>query len=209
MEAGHPMVSSRQVWRIIATTLTPANPDDRIAQLLADGDPSAIELLYDRYGRLAYTLAFRVLGDPGAAEDVVQDAFLSVWRRRESFDAERGSIKTWMAAIVHHRALDRLRGRSGRSRRDLPLETAGAGEATDDSFDAVAEGLERDQVRRALASLSPDQRSAIELAYYGGLSQSEISERLGIPLGTVKGRTRQALRRLREVLTAQGMEWAM
>ena len=203
------MVSLSRPWRIIAITLMAANPDDRIAELLRRSDPAAIELLYDRYSRLAYTLAFRVLADAGAAEDVVQDAFLSVWRRRDSFDADRGSLKTWVAAIVHHRALDRLRGRSGRSRRDLPLDIAAAGESTDDSFDAVAEGLERDQVRRALASLSPDQRSAIELAYYGGLSQTEISERLGIPLGTVKGRTRQALRRLREVLTAGGMEWAM
>ena len=203
------MVSLAERWRIIAVALMPANPDERIAQLLSAGDPAAMELLYDRYGRLAFTLAFRVLGESGVAEDVVQESFLSIWRRRDSFDIRRGSVKTWLAAIVHHRALDKLRGRSGRSRQDVPLEGASLGETGDESFDAVAEGLERDQVRQALATLSEDQRRTIELAYYGGLSQSEISERLGIPLGTVKGRTRQALHRLREVLTASGMEWAV
>jgi RNA polymerase sigma-70 factor (ECF subfamily) len=186
-----------------------ADADDRIVELLRRCDPAAVEQIYDRYGRLAFTLAFRVLNDSAAAEDVVQDAFLSVWRRAQSFDRSRGTLRAWLAAIVHHRALDRLRGRSGHSRRDLPLETAAADAATADSFEAVAEGLQREEVRRALATLSADQRQTIELAYYGGLSQSEISAQLGIPLGTVKGRTRQALRHLRATLMAGGVEWAV
>jgi len=198
------------IWERLRVSVEPASIDDRIADLLNRRDPGAIELLYDRYGRLAYSLAFRVLNDAGAAEDVVQEAFLAVWRRADSFDRERGGVRTWMASIVHHRALDRLRGRSGRNRSELPLEALPAHRSTSaDSWEQVAENLERDEIRRALDALSPDQRETIELAYFGGFSQSEISTRLGVPLGTVKGRTRLALRRLRTTLAERGVEWAV
>jgi RNA polymerase sigma-70 factor (ECF subfamily) len=166
-------------------------------------------MLYDRYGRLAYTLALRVLGDAGAAEDVVQEAFLSVWRRGSSYRPERGSVRTWLCSIVHHRAIDRLRGRSGRARLDLPLDRAPAGEALSDTWDAVAADLERGQIRHALAELPDEQRRTIELAYYAGYTQSEISALMSVPLGTVKGRTRMALRRLRSSLERQGLEWSV
>ena len=169
--------------------------------LLTRAEPEGIEMLYDRYSGLAYTLAYRVLNDAGAAEDVVQEAFLSIWRRASTYRSDRGSLRTWVCSIVHHRALDRLRGRSGRARQDVALEHAPV-EATSvsDTWDRVAEELQRDEVRAALGNLSMEQRETIELAYFGGYSQTEISDLMRVPLGTVKGRTRLALRKLRGVL---------
>lgn len=179
--------------------------DDRVVTLLAEERPEAMEVLYDRYGGLAYSLAYRVLQDTAAAEDVVQDAFLSIWRRADTYRPERGSLRTWLCSIVHHRALDRLRGRSGRARGDVPLEGAQPTASVPDMWETVSLEIERDHVRSAVGALPADQRQTIELAYYGGYSQSEISDLLGIPLGTVKGRTRAALRRLREVLEGTGL----
>jgi RNA polymerase sigma-70 factor, ECF subfamily len=183
--------------------------DDRMLDLLARAEPEGIEMLYDRYSALAYTLAFRVLNDAGAAEDVVQEAFLSVWRRASTYRSDRGSLRTWVCSIVHHRALDRLRGRAGRARQDLALEHAPI-EVTSvsDTWDQVVEVLEREQLKTALSALSMEQRETIELAYYGGYSQTEISDLMQVPLGTVKGRTRLALRKLRGLLelpVAEGM----
>jgi RNA polymerase sigma-70 factor (ECF subfamily) len=181
--------------------------DEQVVTLLAGGDPQAIEMLYERYGRLAYSLAFRVLGDAAAAEDVVQEAFLSVWRRSSTFEPARGSLRTWLCSIVHHRALDRLRGRSGRARFDLALDHATTETAVSDTWEVVAQALERDQIRTALGDLPAEQRQTIELAYYGGYSQSEISDLMRVPLGTVKGRTRMALRKLRGALETRGVGW--
>jgi RNA polymerase sigma-70 factor, ECF subfamily len=183
--------------------------DDRVVDLLGQGSPEGVEMLYDLYGRLAYTLALRVLGDGATAEDVVQEAFLSIWRRSSSYRPDRGSLRSWVCAIVHHRAIDRLRGRSGRSRQDLSLDTARSEASASDTWQTVVADLERGQVRRALAELPDDQRRTIELAYYGGYSQTEISSVMSVPLGTVKGRTRMALRRLRSALERQGMEWSL
>ena len=179
--------------------------DEQVAALLASSSPEAIEMLYERYGRLAYSLAFRVLNDGHAAEDVVQDAFLSMWRRSTTYQPDRGSLRTWVCAIVHNRALDRLRGRSGRARLDLPLETASTQPAVSDTWEMVSAGLERDHIRGALGDLPAEQRQTIELAYYGGYSQTEISDLMRVPLGTVKGRTRIALRKLRGVLEGEGL----
>lgn len=177
------------------------DPDDRMLDLLARAEPEGVEMLYDRYAGLAYTLAFRVLNDAGTAEDVVQEAFLSIWRRASTYRSDRGSLRTWVCSIVHHRALDRLRGRSGRARSDVALDHA-SGEATSvsDTWDRVAVELERQAVRAALVDLTVEQRETIELAYFGGYSQTEISDLMKVPLGTVKGRTRLALRKLRGIL---------
>jgi len=188
-------------------TVTPS--DQRVVDLLAQASPEGIEMIYDRYGRLAYTLAFRVLGDAGAAEEVVQEAFLAIWRRATSYRPERGSLRTWVCSIVHHRAIDRLRGRSGRARLDLPLDRASVEASLSDTWETVAAELERGHLRRALAGLPDDQRRTLELAYYAGHSQSEISSLMGVPLGTVKGRTRMALRRLRTALEREGLEWSV
>jgi len=191
-----------RIERRVCTVIT---GDDRVLDLLAEERPEAMEALYDRYGGLAYSLAYRVLQDSAAAEDVVQEAFLSIWRRSDSYRPERGSLRTWLCSIVHHRALDRLRGRAGRARTDLPLEGAPSIAGVPDMFETVSLEIERDHVRSALVELPADQRQTIELAYYGGYSQSEISGLLGVPLGTVKGRTRAALRRLRTALEAKGL----
>jgi RNA polymerase sigma-70 factor, ECF subfamily len=184
-----------------------AASDDRMLDLLARGEPEGVEMLYDRYSGLAYTLAFRVLNDAGAAEDVVQEAFLSIWRRASTYRSDRGSLRTWVCSIVHHRALDWLRGRAGRARQDVALEHAPvAVTSVSDTWDRVASDLERDEVGRALTELSVEQRETIELAYFGGYSQAEISELMNVPLGTVKGRTRLALRKLRGVLDVQVAE---
>ncbi len=189
--------------------MTGEGADDRMLALLAAAEPEGVEMLYDRYSALAYTLAYRVLNDAGAAEDVVQEAFLSIWRRASTYRSEKGSLRTWVCSIVHHRALDRLRGRAGRARQDVALEHAPI-EVTSVShtWDQVAQELEREEVGRAMAGLSVEQRETIELAYFGGYSQTEISELMHVPLGTVKGRTRLALRKLRGVLEprmAEGM----
>ncbi len=183
--------------------------DDRMLDLLARAEPEGIEMLYDRYSGLAYTLALRVVNDPGTAEDVVQEAFLSIWRRASTYRSDRGSLRTWVCSIVHHRALDRLRGRSGRARQDVALEHAPvAVTSVSDTWDQVADEIQREEIHKALTDLSVEQRETIELAYFGGYSQTEISDLMQVPLGTVKGRTRLALRKLRgalELTVAEGM----
>jgi RNA polymerase sigma-70 factor (ECF subfamily) len=168
--------------------------------LIARGDVGALEAVYDRYSRVAYSLALRVLRDRGAAEEVVQDAFMSVWRSARSYDPGRGSLYAWLVRTVRNRAIDELRrlevpGRAPHAiRRAAPpelLESLASPEA--------ASGPElRVAVAAALKELPDDQRQVIELAYFEGYSQREISENTGIPLGTVKTRTRLALGKLRE-----------
>jgi RNA polymerase sigma-70 factor (ECF subfamily) len=188
----------------------PANPETSPDRLSGDGalltaiqarDPDALGHLYDQYGRLAFALAYRMLGERGVAEDVVQEAFLNVWRRAESFQPGRGSVRSWLLSIVHNLAIDRRRGRYRRELSDLPLEVVDYSlEDANDPFETVAESLAADQVRAALSALPDDQRQAIELAYFAGLTHHEIAERLDAPLGTVKGRLRLGLRKLRAVL---------
>jgi RNA polymerase sigma-70 factor (ECF subfamily) len=173
--------------------------DEQLIAAVAAGDEQALAELYDRLGGVAYRLALRVLRDPGLAQDAVQDAFLSVWRTAAGFDAHRGSASTWLLTLVHRRAVDLVR-REDR-RRAAPLDDApvASGDATDESAEVRAE---RRRVQAALAELTPDQREALELAYYGGLTQSELAERLGVPLGTVKSRMFAGLARLRDLLEA-------
>ena len=164
--------------------------------------------LYDRYGGLAYSLAYRILEDRGAAEDVVQDAFVSAWRRAVSFQPGRGSVRTWLLSIVHHRAIDRLRGTPGRARRDGPLDEAQVDRvvAVEDPWREVETTLQRDALKRGLATLPEEQRRTIELAYFGGYTQTEIAGVMGVPVGTVKGRIRIGLQKLRGLLAGAGVE---
>jgi RNA polymerase sigma-70 factor (ECF subfamily) len=149
---------------------------------------------------VAYGLALRVLRDPALAQDAVQDAFLAAWRTAASFDARRGNAQTWLLTLVHRRSVDLVR-REERRRAD-PLDDApvASGESTEEEA-SVRE--QRRGVQAALARLPRDQREALELAYYGGLTQAELAERLGIPLGTVKSRMFAALTKLRELLEAE------
>ena len=183
--------------------------DELLVTRLLQRDAAAFAALYDRHSRMAFGLAYRMLKDPSAAEDVVQEAFLSLWRQAASFQAGKSSFRTWLLSIVHHRAIDRLRRAQNREVSDAALE--GAPERPDATVNVereVAASIEADQIRKALEVLPPDQRRAIELAYFGGHSHSEIAKLLGIPVGTVKGRLRIGLQKLRTILDQAGMQGA-
>jgi RNA polymerase sigma-70 factor (ECF subfamily) len=168
---------------------------------MARGSEDALAELYDRFGGVAYGVALRIVRDPALAQDAVQDAFLAAWRTAAAFDPARGNASTWLLTLVHRRAVDLVR-REERRRADVLDESAPV--ASGDSVDEAAEvRAERRVVQAALAQLPPDQREALELAYYGGLSQSQLAEQLGLPLGTVKSRMFTALATLRDLLGAQ------
>jgi len=175
--------------------------DEQIIAALAQRDLSALEELYERYSKVAYSLAYRIVGDRGSAEDVVQDAFLSVWRQAQTYKAERGKARTWLMSIVHHRSIDRLR--SGASANNtIPYDELP--ESEDQTKPSIWQQawshLRGDVVRRALDRLPAEQKKSIELAYFSGYTQTEIAELMGVPLGTVKGRMRIGLQKLRAML---------
>ena len=159
-----------------------------------------MEVLYDRYSRQAFGLAYKILGDGPSAEDVVQEAFFAVWRQAEKLDAARGKLKSFVLTLVHHKAIDVLRTRNGLASRQIAIDPAELQKAGPDFTDRVAAALDGEKVREALAVLPEDQREAVNMAYYQGLTHSEISERLGVPLGTVKSRLRLALDKMRVAL---------
>ncbi len=182
--------------------------DEALVALVARGDEPALAELYDRVGRVAFGLAFRVLRDERHAEDAVQEAFLTVWRTAASFRAERAKASTWILTLVHRRAVDLVRREE--RRRTEPLTDEPALESAAESTEEAAWlRFERERVQSALRQLPDVQREAIELAYYGGFSQSELAERLGVPLGTIKSRMFAGLARLRELLedSAQEGSW--
>ncbi len=173
--------------------------DEALVALVARGDERALAELYDRVGRVAFGLAFRVLRDDRLAEDAVQEAFLAVWRTAAAFRPERAKASTWILTLVHRRAVDLVRREE--RRRAEPLDDEARDAATTDSAETEAwAGFERDRVQTALKTLPDAQREAIELAYFGGFSQSELAARLGQPLGTIKSRMFAGLARLRELL---------
>jgi RNA polymerase sigma-70 factor (ECF subfamily) len=184
-----------------------SSPDDEVDRAvlvrLADGELAALEELYDRYKTMAYSIAYRITNDPSLAEDVVQDAFLGAWRNAGRYIVGRGSVKTWLLAIVHHRAIDAVRRR--RPTTELPdVELPPPGALTlPDVWTEVVAVLDADTVRVALDALSDVQREAIELAYFGGLTQQEIAERTATPLGTVKSRMRLGLLAMRRTLDGE------
>lgn len=180
---------------------------DSIIELLGRGSPEAFEALYDRYSRLAFTVAMRVLSDEAAAEDVVQEAFLTIWRHGASYREERGSLRTWICTIVRNRAIDRLRGESGRVRYELPLHDMTGERSLSDTWSEVAAELSRQRIQSALHELPLEQRQTLELAYWAGLSQREIGDAMHVPLGTVKGRARLALHKLRDALQGREESW--
>jgi len=177
--------------------------DLELHRSLLRADRTAFEALYQSYGAPAYGLALRVTGQPTLAQDVVHDAFMALWRAPEAYDPTRGPFRTFFLSLVHHRAVDTVR-REERLRRRTE-RALNPGDAEDED---VAEGIveeawltvRRKEVREALALLPPDQRDAIEMAYFRGYTQARIAEELGIPLGTVKTRTLAAMRKLRRIL---------
>jgi RNA polymerase sigma factor (sigma-70 family) len=174
--------------------------DESLLARVARGDDDALGNLYDRFGHVAYGLALRILRDERLAEDAVQDAFLAVWRQAASFRPERANARTWVLTFVHRRAVDLVRREE--RRRIEPLEPQ-AEAATGSTAEAAELRGRREAVQRALAQLPEEQRRPIELAYYAGFSQSELAERLGEPLGTIKSRMFTGLKRLRELLGSE------
>jgi RNA polymerase sigma-70 factor (ECF subfamily) len=197
---------------LLTAALPPANAsrklahltDESLLSLVAGSDESALAELYDRFGGVAYGLALKVLRDETLAQDAVQEAFLGVWRTADRFLAERASASTWILTLVHRRAVDLVR-REDRRRGD-PLESAAEPAAPGTVEEEATTRFQRRVVQQALRQLTPEQREALELGYYGGLSQSELAERLGQPLGTIKSRMFSGLGRLRELLTQAGLE---
>lgn len=180
--------------------------DADLLRSIQSGDQQAVAALYDRYSGAAYGLAFRITGDGTLAEDVVQDAFVSVWKQAGRFDPERGQVKSWLLTIVHHKAVDAVRRRANRSERALPegpeefIATIGSPEqVTEMTMDAAA-------VREAVRAVPEDQRRTIEMAYFEGLTHVEIAERMDVPLGTVKSRLRIGLEKMRESLRLKVLE---
>jgi len=179
--------------------------DKALLDRLAGGELEALEELYDRYKSLAYGIALRITRDEGTAEDVVQEAFLGVWRNAARFDPGRASVKTWLLSVVHHRAVDALRRR--RPATELPAAEEAPGTlSVPDVWGEVAARLDAQEVRAALATLPQAQREAVELAYLDGLTQTEIAVKTDAPLGTVKGRLRLGLSALRRALVEGTLE---
>jgi len=196
-----PVVGSSPVARDLAHL-----SDEAVVALVARSDETALGELYDRYGRVAYGLCVRMLRDRSLAEDAVQEGFLAVWRSAPRFVPERGKASTWILALVHRRAVDIVRREQRRRTDSLELAPEPIAGAADDS---VWLRLERERVQKALALLPDPQREALELAYYGGFTQSELAERLGQPVGTIKSRMFTGLAKLRELLgDAEEMAWS-
>ena len=169
-------------------------------------DPEAFEVFYDRHGGAAFSLAYRILGERGAAEDCIQEAFISIWRSGGKFDPTRGSVRSWTLSIVRNRAIDVLRSRAGKAPKltfddEEILEARPSGELTEEEAMRHETATE---VRGALSQLPDEQSKVIQLAYFGGFSQSEIAAMLNVPLGTVKGRMRLGLEKIRGEL-AEGL----
>jgi RNA polymerase sigma-70 factor (ECF subfamily) len=188
------------------TTNLSALADEDLMELVRDGERRAFEVVFDRHAGVAYSLAYRMCGSRGRAEDVVQEAFLSLWRSGARYDRTRGSVRSWILSVVHNRAVDVIRREAGKDARDVRdegvAERIPSGEFTD------AEVERRDdahRVRSALLELPADQRRVIELAYFGGFTHTQIAEMLRLPAGTVKGRMRLGLSKLRVSLSGESI----
>ena len=190
----------------IGTKAEAAPTDEELMSAICDGSEAALELLYERYHRYAFSLAYRILHDATAAEDTVQEAFLAIWRKADSYQQQHGSVHSWLQAIVHHRAIDKIRSSAHRDQQCASLQ-GGRDTAEQDPASAEPElweqawyGEQSRLIRMALNQIPAEQRQVIELAYFGGYTHAEISEQWNIPLGTVKGRMRLGLQKLKLLL---------
>jgi RNA polymerase sigma-70 factor (ECF subfamily) len=180
--------------------------DAELVDRLGDRDLAAFDALYERYGDLVYSVSLRVVGDTYIAQDVTQDVFLRVWRRPDQFDLQRGKFVTWLLSVARNRSIDERRSQARRLRREaLPPTTEEedvlpSNDDRDDPALATVLSDDRRAVRKALEVLPPEQKLAIQLAYFGGLTQAEIAEKLGQPLGTVKTRIRLGMQKMRGAL---------
>lgn len=175
--------------------------DEEVMQLVQSGDPHAFEVIYDRHGGAAFSLAYRIVGHAAGAEDVTQEAFISIWRSRLRYEPTRGSVRTWVLGIVHNRAIDGLRRNTVHERRRASMEGIEERHEAPERTDVEAARREQARtVRDAIDALPDEQRRTIELAYFGGFSHSEIAAVMEMPVGTVKGRMRLGLEKLRRQL---------
>ena len=172
--------------------------DEDLISLVEAGDADAFATLYDRHSQAAFSLAYRMMGERQAAEDLAQDAFLKVWRGASSYRAERGSVRTWILSIVHNRGIDKLRSQASRRKTQERVEASAPRSQPSEAFAETWRNSQRDQVREALNTLPAEQLKILELAYFSGYTHVEISELLGLPLGTVKGRMRLGLKKIRD-----------
>jgi len=181
--------------------------DEALVAQIARGDEQALGAFYDRFGRTVFSLALRVVRNAQVAEEATQEAFLAVWRSADEYRASRGSPRTWLLTIAHRRAVDRVRYEQRRVAANEPLDDttqAQIRETLPSAEDEAWVAFERERLVRALEQIPDAERELIELAYFDGYTQSQLAERLGLPLGTVKRRTFTGLRRLRELLEAEG-----
>ena len=179
--------------------------DEDLISLVGRDDAEAFAVLYDRHSRPAYSLAYRMMGEKQAAEDLVQDAMLKVWRVAGSYRAERGSVRTWLLSIVHNRGIDQLRSTASRRRMQEKVEASAPRSQPSEAFSESWRNSQGEQVREALKSLPEEQLKVLELAYFSGYTHLEIAELLGLPLGTVKGRMRLGLKKMKDYFGSRDM----
>jgi RNA polymerase sigma-70 factor (ECF subfamily) len=172
--------------------------DENLISFVGQGDAEAFTILYDRHGRAAFSLAYRVMGERQAAEDLVQDAFLKLWRSATSYRPERGSVRTWLLSIVSNCSIDQLRSYRSRRRTQDRLEASAPRSQPSEAFAETWRNSQRDQVREAMNTLPPEQRKVLKLVYFSGYTHVQVSELLNVPLGTMKGRMRLGLKKMRD-----------
>ena len=174
--------------------------DEDLMSLVGLGDAAAFAVLYDRHGRPAYSLAYRMMGEKQAAEDLTQEAFIKVWRSAGGYRAGRGSVRTWILSIVHNRSIDQIRSQASRRRTQEKVEAEAPRSQPSEAFAEAWRSAQRDEVWEALGTLPSEQLEILKLAYFSGHTQVEIARMLDLPLGTVKGRTRLGLKKLGGIL---------
>jgi RNA polymerase sigma-70 factor (ECF subfamily) len=178
--------------------------DEDLMPLVEVGDAEAFAALYDRHGRMAYSLAYRMMGEKQEAEDVVQEAFIKVWRSAGGYRVGRGSVRTWILSIVHNSGIDQIRSHARRGRMQDKVEASAPTSEPSEAFAETWRNTQQEQVREALNTLPQEQLKILELAYFSGYTHVEIAERLELPLGTVKGRMRLGLQKIRGFFQARG-----
>jgi RNA polymerase sigma factor (sigma-70 family) len=198
-------------WQTTARSSSPDNEpsDEALLNAIAGGATWALEALYDRYSRVLYSLAYRMVADHQIAEDLLQDAFISIWRRATSYSPQTGAAHSWIISILHHRAIDHLRAVRRRSAvQEAPLDEIELDETTafPDVWDEAWESVKSEQVYAALMKIPTEQRLVIELAYFQGWTHTEVAEGIHIPLGTVKARIRLGLQHLKRILEQMGLD---
>jgi RNA polymerase sigma-70 factor, ECF subfamily len=181
----------------------PLLADEDLISLVEEGDAQAFAVLYDRHGRAAYSLAYRMMGERQAAEDLTQEAFLKAWRSAASYRAERASVRTWILSIVHNRGIDLLRSLGSRRRMQDKIEASAPTSQPSEAFAESWGNAQRERVREGLGTLPQEQLKILELSYFSGYTHVEIADLLDLPLGTVKGRMRLGLKKMKEYFGSQ------